>query len=129
MSEFAPPTERLAAVTRKRNELRALLDSSIRDENSIQIIYHEYKEKVEALVKAYEETELEGELSVKLKEWWQKNYSHIVNCRITVDKYLNELKGAIPKVVRSTRSKFSAYSDHTRSSTSSARVRLAEKKG
>ena len=53
MSEFAPPTGRLA-VTRKGNELRALPDSSVREENSIQIIYHEYKEKFEALGKAYE---------------------------------------------------------------------------
>ena len=124
-AEFHPPSGKLAAVTRKGNELQTLINEQTKNEVHFKITYHEYKQKIDALKAACEEQDLGENVTAVRKAWWEKNYMPIVNLSISVEKYLKEIEGAIPKKWQS---KASLVSKGTSISSISARVKLAERK-
>jgi len=129
--KFIPPTGKLSIVTRKGNEIRELLDTRSSEKSKIEQIFADYKIKVETLTQSVSMQLLEGEEDDKRNEWWNlKNewWNLIVNLSIIVQKYLDEITTAERQVrapsVRTHKTNSSCHS----STSSAARVRLAEKK-
>ena len=125
-NDFEPPTGRLAAVTRKGNELLDLIDNEERSVELLQTALQEYHEKIENYAVACDQSNLKLEALSAKNEYWEKNYSKMLNTRITAEKYISSLTGTRPKVYQSVKSQRTEGSNLSR--TSSARVRLAEKK-
>lgn len=124
--EFKPPSGRLAAVTRKGNELHELMNSGIDEVDFIRSNYEAYIEKIEALkVACFDQTRLNEREELKRTEWWNTNYPNIVTLIIQYEKYMYNLTGAIPKTPKSRKS---SIIGSVCSSTSSARIKLLEKK-
>lgn len=128
---FIPPSGKLAALSRKGNEINELMNSKLEDKNLLQSQYYVYLEKLKIVEEAcMNQTDLNEEETKKQREWWQCQNSKIVSLCVSFDKYMLSLGGAIQKTLEP------ALSDITRNSgassrisnTSSGRVRLAEKK-
>ena len=123
------PSARLAAVTRKKNEICDLL----RKEDATEIIiltklYGEYLDKVDKLIQAVQENEKKCSAAQKndLLAWYEPHRISILEFRLRMDKHLNEEREV--RQSGSASSKSSKPASSVRSNVSSARVRLAEKK-
>jgi len=125
--DFLPPSGKLAAVTRKGNELRELITQGVTDQNKIELEYQCYVERITKLKEACDNQEnLTEDSQQRRTTWWSENYSSIVQTRIDVEKYMQQLTGAIAKKQKSAITRRSSVS--LVSKTSSARVKLAERK-
>ena len=127
VTQFRPPSGKLAAVTRKSNELVELMNSRTRDLMLLNETYQEYCVKIENLEKACEEhsKDLDDENLSRLQDWINTHKATFVGTHINFKKYIEEFTGAKPKgnYAPSVSSRQSV-----KSSTSSARVRLVEEK-
>ena len=130
VTKFTPPSGKLGAVTRKGNEIRALLEDGTLDYELLTTLYNEYKEKINALHDAcYSQKLTDSDAISSRKHWWETHYSAIVNVEISLQKYTDDLLNTKANKSLSVKSKVSGVSSiSSRTSTSSARVRLAEKK-
>ena len=129
--EFQPPSAKLGAVTRKGNELAEFMNAGVDDKNLLQSNYDIYIEKIETLKLAcFSQPDLSQAESDKRDIWWSNNYSNIIAQRVSFEKYMAGLTGAIPKITRSRKSMRSNCSSRASnaSNTSSARIKLAETK-
>lgn len=128
-SNFNAPSARLAVVTRKKNELIELINNDCEDNDLLNKIYKEYLSKVDNMWTACSlQDEFLSEEGMMIKsKWVEANQSANVNFCIMFEKYLQRSNSErtinltlVPQ--GSQRSSISA-----KSSTSSARVRLAER--
>ena len=88
-----------------------------------------YEEKINNLNAAcQEQLGLLSEKSKRKSDWMMKNECEILQILMKDEKHLEYLSGARPKKTRSLISKASTFSHSSISNTSSARVRLADKK-
>ncbi|XP_047740505.1 uncharacterized protein LOC125179170 [Hyalella azteca] len=93
--EFDPPSGRLAAVTRKANEINEFMNKGIKDKDELEYQYRTYLDRVQTLQEACEQqTNLNEEENQKRIKWWNYNNAGIVNVRVDVEKYLAEMTGA-----------------------------------
>ena len=118
---FVPPSARLAAVTRKGNEILELMNNQCKDKNALDTLFKEYLTKVDNLHIDCEKQELD-EVGVAARSNWLKLHSDpIVNTRVTIVKYINDMHADI-------RGNTCSVSSVAGSATSSTRARLAEQK-
>jgi len=122
---FVPPSGKLAAVSRKGNELTELMNNNVTDLDLLNKQYESYLEKIRVLEEACTSQTNLNEDEVKNGEaWLAERKPAIVTLRISFEQYSNRLRGAIPKTARSRHSHVSSACSRT----SSARVKLAELK-
>lgn len=130
-NKFKAPSGYLACVTRKGNELKNLMEDECTDIELLESRVKDYSDRWERVVNTSNDQKLDGEEQQKRKIWLATNHSFTVSIRVMVGKYIDELKkstGAKPKVVVFEKAASDYTSSSKRSSTSSARVKLAEKK-
>ena len=114
----AVPAAKLAAVTRQMNKMEEVLSSEPPDEALIRSLYNEYLLKVEKLYAASDEGSHD--------EWLMSHKTQIDIFRDRVQKRLSSIRGDPATPSRTEGSHHSKRSTGSRSS--SARVRLAERK-
>jgi len=125
---FIAPSGKLAAVTRKGNELTELINNHEKDVDNLARNFKQYLEKIELLEEAcHIQSDLDEVEEQKMNSWLSPHKSDFVNLQITYQKYLEELHGVKPKKLPSNRSYISRASSRA-SNSSSARIKLAEMK-
>ena len=126
---FLPPSGKLGAVTRKSNEIKALLDSGCKADDMLLELYSQYNGKVKALEDACTNMPSTVEVRSKMRKWYDEHSADIVSFKIEFENYMKELKEQrkAPLSVKSSE-KAATSSVHSKSTTSSARFKLAEKK-
>ena len=125
--KFKAPSGKLAAVTRKQNELMTLLNDKCRDSNLITNLFTEYKQKFQILHDECASQILPQSEDLVREEWWSTRSYENARIEIEVNNYLSYLSPTLRKPETDQRSKISAAVS-MRSNTSSARVKLAERK-
>ena len=126
---FTPPSARLGAVTKKGNALKELLNSRTTDVSLLKSLYNEYTDKIAVLNDACLEMRTDENKEL-LDEWINKNKPAMVNLQIATENYLKTLTNTVSQKAGSIKSHSSQATSGltTRSHTSSARIKLAEKK-
>ena len=127
--QFEPPTGKLAAVTKKGNVICGKIEEKEQDIHLLESLRDEYNTKISNFAEACEQGDLSAQALEDKKTYWNIHYSSILTTRISIDKYIQSLRGTKPKIPFTTRSKQSIGScNSAKSATSSTRIRLAEKR-
>ena len=125
---FIPPSQRLGAITKKGNEIKQLMNAQCRDKTILQSLFDEYLQRIQNLTKECIEQDLTEENEEKKRQkWLATNNSVFVDFQINFQKYIEELSNPSRSKQYVSQKSLSVASS-VKSSTSSARVRLAENK-
>ena len=125
---FNPPAARLGAVTKKGNQIKELLNAQCKDGNRIKELLIEHIEKVENVMQACNEQELDEDDNRARSDWLQSNDSLFVTFQLHVEKYLRTLVADSQIHGADVNSLESGSNQSVSTSRSLSRVRLAERK-
>ena len=103
------------------------MNSQSKDKAQLQNLYQEYQQRIDNLMKECESQVLNEENSRVRSEWVARHHSHIINIRVSIEKYLQVNKGFKGTDSRGTRS-IACSRSSAESATSTTRARLAERK-
>ena len=123
IGEFVPPSGKLAALTRKENEIFELINNHTNNKNILLNHMKELDQKYDILYNACFNQELNERGMVEQQNWWGNRSNEVVRKKIMMINYLKTLE-----MEQLSRSPPSSIGKSSVRSTVSVKIKLAEKK-